>query len=135
MSSQSQTGKGSIVGLGSSIALATALSLAIMAVPAEAANSPQLKLFPTTVLEDIRHTGDVAKQMESGLQELISKLDQQSQLFTESKCEGAEEDPGCTQLQKQLSETYLEMLDIMDKNLPEMEKAVESTRNSLQKRP
>ncbi|MCW8884375.1 MAG: hypothetical protein OQK12_03850 [Motiliproteus sp.] len=121
-------GKGAVAAL---FLLVTSL---ITALPSQAANSPQLKLFPTTVLEDIRHTGDVAKEMESGLQELISRLDQQSQLFTESKCEGAEEDPGCTQLQNQLSDTYLEMLDVMDKNLPEMEKAVDSTRNSLQKR-
>lgn len=115
-------------------ALATAIALLCIPPQISAATSPQLKLFPTTVLEDIRHTGDVAKNMESGLQDTINRLDQQSELFVQSKCEGADEDPGCAQLQKQLSETYLEMLDVMDKNLPEMEKAVDSTRNSLEKR-
>ena len=98
------------------------------------AAAPQLKLFPTTVLENIRHTGDVAKEMESGLQSLITKLDQQSQLFEQSKCDGAEDDPGCDQLQKQLGDTYLEMLEVMENNLPAMEKAVEGTRISLEKR-
>ncbi|MEH6626498.1 MAG: hypothetical protein V7739_08635 [Motiliproteus sp.] len=112
----------------------TTLSLLCFNPTLNAASSPQLKLFPTTVLEDIRYTGDVAKNMESGLQELIGRMDQQSELFVQSKCEGAEEDPGCAQLQKQLSDTYLEMLEVMEKNLPEMEKAVDSTRNSLQKR-
>jgi len=109
------------------------LSLAVNP-SAVSANAPQLKLFPTTVLEDIRHTGDVAKEMESGLQALIGRLDQQQQLFHESKCEGAEEDPGCAQLQKQLADSYLEMLAVMEDNLPAMEKAVESTRASLEKR-
>ncbi len=101
---------------------------------AMAATAPQLKLFPTTVLEDLRHTGDVAKEMETGLQDLIGRLDQQHQLFVDSKCEGAEEDPGCAQLQQQLADSYLQMLDVMDSNLPAMEKAVEGTRDSLQKR-
>ncbi len=101
---------------------------------ATAASAPQLKLFPTTVLEDIRHTGDVAREMESGLQSLIGKLDQQRQLFEQSKCDGADEDPGCAQLQKQLADTYLEMLEVMESNLPQMEKAVEGTRTSLEKR-
>ncbi len=133
MKSPSLTPKGASTAIKGWLILAT-VSLLGFNPSLNAASSPQLKLFPTTVLEDIRHTGDVAKNMESGLQEIISRLDQQSELFVQSKCEDADEDPGCAQLQKQLSETYLEMLEVMDKNLPEMEKAVDSTRNSLQKR-
>ena len=96
--------------------------------------APTIRLFPTTVLEEIRHTGSIAKEMETGLQEIVSRLDQQQQLFMESKCEGAEEDPGCAQITKQLGATYLEMLKAMDDQLPDMEQAVQSTRVSLQKR-
>ncbi|MBT8135405.1 MAG: hypothetical protein KJO54_00185 [Gammaproteobacteria bacterium] len=99
-----------------------------------AATGPTIRLFPTTVLEDIRHTGQVAEEMESGLNSIIAKLDQQQQLFVEAKCDGAEGDPGCDQIARQLGATYLEMLNVMSEGLPDMERAVMSTRNSLEKR-
>lgn len=98
------------------------------------ATGPAIKLFPTTVLEDIRHTGQVAQEMESGLQGIIARLDQQQQLYVEAKCDGAEGDPGCDQIAKQLGATYLDMLNVMNEGLPDMERAVTSTRNSLEKR-
>ena len=52
------------------------------------ANTPTIRLFPTTVVEDLRQTGNVARDMETGLQEVIGRLDQQQQLYVESKCEG-----------------------------------------------
>lgn len=98
------------------------------------ASAPTLKLFPTTVLEEIRHTGMVANDMETGIQEIIVRLDQQQKLYRDSKCEGNDADPGCEQIARQLGATYLEMLDVMAKKLPEMEAAVNSTSNSLEKR-
>lgn len=98
------------------------------------ANSPTIRLFPTTVVEDLRQTSTVAKEMETGLQEVIGRLDQQQQLYLESKCEGAESDPGCQRLSKQLGATYLEMLSIMEERLPDMEHTVNNTRLSLEKR-
>jgi len=102
--------------------------------PGSAATGPTLQLFPTTVLEDIKETGQVAQEMESGLQDVISRMDQQQALYLESKCDGAENDPGCQQIARQLGATYLEMLDIMAERLPDMERAVNNTRASLQKR-
>ncbi|MCZ6890090.1 MAG: hypothetical protein O7H39_16510 [Gammaproteobacteria bacterium] len=99
-----------------------------------AGTGPVMRLFPTTVLEDIRETGQVAEEMENSLQEVINRLDMQQQLYTESLCHGADADPGCTRLSKQLGATYLDMLTIMTERLPEMERAVESTRMSLEKR-
>jgi len=96
--------------------------------------APTIKLFPTTVLEEIKHTGSVAKSMETGLQDVISRLDKQQQLYLESKCEGAEGDPGCEQIARQLGASYLEMLEIMGDRLPEMEAAVTTTSVSLKKR-
>jgi hypothetical protein len=52
----------------------------------------------------------------------------------ESKCDGAVEDPGCARIAKQLGASYMEMLDIMAQRLPDMERAVNSTRTSLEKR-
>ncbi len=97
-------------------------------------NTPTIRLFPTTVVEDLRQTSSVAREMETGLQEVIGRLDQQQQLYNESKCDGAESDPGCQRLAKQLGATYLEMLGIMEERLPDMEHTVNNTRQSLEKR-
>ena len=96
-------------------------------------NTPTIRLFPTTVVEDLRQTGNVARDMETGLQEVIGRLDQQQQLYQESKCDGAENDSGCQRLARQIGATYLEMLNIMEERLPDMEHTVNNTRMSLEK--
>ena len=93
------------------------MSAAIQAGP----QPPTIQLFPTTVLEEIKHTGDVAAQMETGLQAVIGRLDEQQKLYLQSKCEGNEGDPGCERIARQLGKSYLEMLAIMGDKLPEME--------------
>lgn len=118
-------------GIGNLLILACALMLPLAAY---SGNSPTIKLFPTTVLEEIKHTGQVASDMESGLQSIISRLDQQQQLYLDSKCEGGAGDQGCDLIARQLGDTYLEMLNIMAEKLPEMESAVTATSNSLEKR-
>ncbi len=111
-------------------ALAVLLVVTVQAL----ANTPTIRLFPTTVVEDLRQTSSVAKEMETGLQEVIGRLDQQQLLYLESKCEGADSDPGCQRLSRQLGATYLEMLGIMEERLPDMEHTVNNTRLSLEKR-
>jgi hypothetical protein len=95
---------------------------------------PTIQLFPTTVLEEIKHTGDVAAQMETGLQAVIGRLNEQQKLYLQSKCEGNEGDPGCERIARQMGKSYLEMLAIMGDRLPEMETAVNNTSASLEKR-
>jgi hypothetical protein len=95
---------------------------------------PTIQLFPTAVLEEIKHTGNVAQEMEAGLQPVIQRLDEQQKLYQESKCEGAEGDPGCERLARQLGGSYLEMLGVMKEKLPSMERAVNTTRIGLEKR-
>ena len=108
---------------------------AVLSVQAHAnTNTPTIRLFPTTVVEDLRQTSAVAQEMETGLQEVIGRLDQQQQLYNESKCDGAENDPGCQRLAKQIGATYLDMLGIMEERLPDMEHTVNNTRLSLEKR-
>jgi hypothetical protein len=97
------------------------------------ANSPTIKLFPTTVVEDLKQTGEVARDMETGLQEVIGRLDQQQQLYQQSKCDGADNDPGCQRLARQIGATYLDMLGIMEERLPDMEHTVNNTRLSLER--
>lgn len=116
--------------------LITMLLFTTLTAPALAADKsgPIMRLFPTTVLEDIRETGVAAEQMENNLQDVIARLDLQQQLYNESRCSGADEDPGCDRIAKQLGATYLEMLESMDERLPAMEQAVNNTRTSLAKR-
>ncbi len=115
-------------------ALSTLLvSLAMTSAGIAVANSPTIRLFPTTVVEDLRQTGNVARDMETGLQEVIGRLDQQQQLYQESKCDGAEGDSGCQRLARQIGATYLDMLTIMEERLPDMEHTVNNTRVSLEK--
>ena len=117
-------------------ALATLLmtQTAVSATVSSKPDGPSIRLFPTTVVEDLKQTSTVAREMETGLQEVIGRLDQQQQLYVDSKCEGAEDDPGCQRMAKQLGATYLEMLGIMEERLPDMEHTVNNTRLSLEKR-
>jgi len=101
---------------------------------AAANTSPTIQLFPTTVVENIKHTGEAAKAMEADLQGVIDRLNQQEELYTASKCEGAEAEPGCSEIAGQLSQTYLEMLNLMEARLPGMEDSVRATGASLEKR-
>jgi len=110
-----------------------ALTITLCATAAALANSPTIRLFPTTVVEDLRQTGNVARDMETGLQEVIGRLDQQQQLYEQSKCDGAENDSGCQRLARQIGATYLDMLTIMEERLPDMEHTVNNTRQSLEK--
>jgi len=107
--------------------------LATLAIGIAEANTPTIRLFPTTVVEDLRQTGNVARDMETGLQEVIGRLDQQQELYNESKCDGAEDDAGCQRLARQIGASYLDMLTIMEERLPDMEHTVNNTRQSLEK--
>ena len=108
-------------------------ALATFAADNAEASAPTIRLFPTTVVEDLKQTGNVARDMETGLQEVIGRLDQQQELYQQSKCDGAEDDPGCQRLARQIGATYLEMLTIMEERLPDMEHTVNNTRQSLEK--
>lgn len=95
---------------------------------------PRLNIFPTQVVDNIRETGEAAKQLEDNLQGVIATLEQQQSLYRESKCEGAPDDQGCTQIAQQMASSYREMLDIMAEQLPEMERRTRVTRDALQQR-
>ena len=115
-------------------ALAIACIIATVPLLTGAARGPSLQHLPTNVLEDIKETGQVAEEMECGLQDIIARLDRQQHLHVQSKCEGATDDPGCAQISRQLGTTYMEMLETMSQRLPDMERAVNSTRDSLETR-
>lgn len=109
-------------------------SIGVRENPAAAKQSPTIRLFPTTVVENIKQTGAAAKAMEQDLQSVIDRLNQQEALYIASKCEGAGAEPGCSEIAGQLSQTYLEMLNLMETRLPGMEDSVRATNASLAKR-
>ncbi len=95
---------------------------------------PTLRLFPTTVVENIKETGEAAKQMEKNLQTIIQDLETQMALYRASNCEGADADSGCADIARQMTDKYMEMLEQMDSQLPTMENSVKLTHGSLEKR-
>jgi len=46
-----------------------------------ATSQPTIRLFPTTVVENIKQTGDTARAMEEGLQDVVRELEQQMILY------------------------------------------------------
>lgn len=111
--------------------------LLIASTPGEAQTSqkrPTLNIFSTQVIENIKETGNAARSLESDLQSVIEELDQHQRLYEQSKCEGALDDQGCGQISRQMAETYKTMLDKMAERLPEMERNITITRDSLEKR-
>jgi hypothetical protein len=109
-------------------------SFALLTSETLAKQSPTIQLFPTTVVENIKQTGQAAKAMEQDLQSVIDQLNQQEELYIASKCEGAGAEQGCSEIAGQLSQTYMEMLNLMESRLPGMEDSVRATNSSLEKR-
>ncbi len=100
---------------------------------ASSQTAPTIRLFPTTVVENVKQTGETARAMEEGLQGIVQELEQQMILYKESKCEGAEADEGCADIMRQMGDKYLEMLNRMEDQLPEMERSLKVTGVSLER--
>lgn len=98
------------------------------------AAAPTIHLFPTTVVENIRQTGETAKAMEKNLKGIIRDLEQHMALYQESGCENADADEGCDQIAAQMGQKYLALLTQMESQFPSMEESVKATRDSLEKR-
>ncbi len=101
---------------------------------APAAAQPTLNIFPSQMVDNIKETGATAMALENDLQSVIAALDQQQQLYIESRCEGADGDQGCAQISREMATTYGRMLDIMAEQLPKMERSVNLTRDALRRR-
>jgi len=116
------------------MALTACLALYLSAPGTALAAQPTIKLFPTTVVENLKESAETARGIESGMAPLIQQMEEQMKLFQESKCEGNEQDPGCTQIKKAVANTYVEMLDGLKAQLPRIEQAMRSTNAALGKR-
>ena len=94
-------------------------------------NRPTLELFPMQVLENLQQTARSAQSLEQSLEGVFQDLDLQYQVYEASRCQGALDDPGCQSIERGLRQSYQQLLDQMLKELPEMERLVESTRRNL----
>ncbi len=101
------------------------------AVPQPARDTrPKINLFPTSVVESLSETSRAARDMESGMYEVVSKLDKQKQAYESTHCENSE-DAGCVQLRKAIRGSYKEMLDVMQQSIPEMRSTLDATASSM----
>lgn len=98
------------------------------------ARNPTISLFPTTVVENLRATGEVATEIENGLEGIVQRIDQQRQLYEDSECLVNELDSGCISLRKQMSQTYLDILKHLEQGLPEIQRTMAVTQRDLQQR-
>lgn len=116
-----------------SISITTALAGTVIYSPNSLAVAPTLNLFPTSVVENLQASADSAKEMEDGMESIVAQMDNQLQLYKDSKCEASDADAGCTQIKKGINTTYMSMLDKMQQQLPTMKQAMESTSKTLGK--
>jgi hypothetical protein len=93
-------------------------------------NRPRINLFPTSVVESLSDTSRAAREMESGMYEVVAKLEKQRQAYQSTRCENSE-DKGCVQLRKAIRGTYKEMLGVMQDSIPEMRSTLDTTADAM----
>ena len=107
-------------------ALALSQSVALASVEAR----PKINLFPTSVVESLSETSRAARNMESGMYEIVAKLDKQKQAYEGTRCDNSE-DRGCVELRKAIRGSYKEMLDVMQSSIPQMRSSLDATADSM----
>ena len=113
---------------GAGLALSQATALAALQQDQQA--RPKINLFPTSVVESLSQTSQAARDMESGMYEVVSRLDKQNQAYQGTNCENSD-DKGCLQLREAIRTTYKAMLDVMQASIPDMRRSLEATTNSM----
>jgi hypothetical protein len=91
---------------------------------------PKINLFPTSVVESLSETSRAARDMESGMYDVVAKLDKQKQAYQSTNCDNSD-DQGCVQLRKAIRSTYKEMLEVMQSSIPEMRSSLDVTATSM----
>ena len=113
---------------GAGLALSQATALAALQQDQQA--RPKINLFTTSVVESLSQTSQAARDMESGMYEVVSRLDKQNQAYQGTNCENSD-DKGCLQLRGAIRTTYKSMLDVMQASIPDMRRSLEATTNSM----
>ena len=91
---------------------------------------PKINLFPTSVVENLSETSRAARDMESGMYEVVAKLEKQKEAYESTSC-AQSNDPGCVQLRKAIRGSYKEMLEVMQSSIPEMRSSLDATVDSM----
>ena len=112
------------------VACGWALALSQSVAQASVEARPKINLFPTSVVESLSETSRAARNMESGMYEIVAKLDKQKQAYEGTHCENSE-DRGCVELRKAIRGSYKEMLDVMQSSIPQMRSSLDATADSM----
>jgi hypothetical protein len=116
------------VAVGWSLAMTQTLALAV---PQKSDSTrPRINLFPTAVVESLSATSRAARDMESGMFEVVAKLEKQKQAYESTQCDNSD-DRGCVQLRKAIRGSYKEMLDVMQNSIPQMRTTLDTTASSM----
>lgn len=112
--------------------IALALTMVICGgVHATQSTNPAISLFPSTVKQDLKQSVKATKQLEDSIEPIIEKMAATEALFRAANCDGEAADQGCSQLKKQLQQQYFDLLNEVDTFLPEVEKSIVATHQSL----
>jgi len=112
------------------VACGWALALSQSVAQASVEARPKINLFPTSVVESLSETSRAARDMESGMYEIVAKLDKQKQAYEGTHCDNSE-DRGCVELRKAIRGSYKEMLDVMQSSIPQMRSSLDATADSM----
>ena len=118
------------------LSLACGCSLVLSQIPAMAFSQsasqarPRINLFPTSVVESLSETSRAARDMESGMYDVVAKLDKQKQAYQSTHCDNSD-DQGCVHLRTAMRATYKDMLEVMQTSIPEMRSSLDATANSM----
>lgn len=112
------------------VACGWALALSQSVAQASVEARPKINLFPTSVVESLSETSRAARNMESGMYEIVAKLDKQKQAYEGTQCDNSE-DRGCVELRKAIRGSYKEMLDVMQSSIPQMRSSLDATADSM----
>lgn len=112
--------------------LTPALALAIVLVlPAGvSAQQPQIELFPSTVIEDLREAGQAAEAFETDMMPAITALQNEMAEYDKLNCRGAVSDSGCMQAERLLGNAYSKFLDSLNEHIPEMLNSMENIKET-----
>lgn len=100
---------------------------------ANVGTGPTVNLFTPVSIESLSETSRGARELESSLESLISKLEAQANLYEAADC-AVTHDNGCQKLRRGMKQTYKSLLSEMQEQLPEIRISIEKTRDSLAER-
>ena len=100
---------------------------------ANVGTGPAVNLFTPVSIESLSETSRSARELESSLESLISKLEAQANLYEAADC-AVTYDNGCQKLRRGMKQTYKSLLTEMQEHLPDIRISIERTRDSLAER-